>query len=89
MDWPTSTADFAALDAEFGFTLDAAASPDNAKVDRYFTERDEGLMRPWVNERVFVNWRPRKHPIGFGPFVIWRGVVKIPRAPASNSQGRE
>ena len=54
-DWPTAAGDFEALDREFDFTLDAAASPENAKVGRYFTERDEGLLRSWENERVFVN----------------------------------
>lgn len=55
MDWPTSSGDFAELDREFHFTLDAAASSHNAKVNRFFTEVDEGLMRSWAGERVFVN----------------------------------
>jgi site-specific DNA-methyltransferase (adenine-specific) len=54
-DWPTARGSFAWLDDEFQFTLDACASPENAKVDRYYTERDEGLMRSWQGERVFVN----------------------------------
>lgn len=46
---------FNQLDAEFHFTLDPAASDDNHKVDRYFTEKDDGLSKPWSGERVFCN----------------------------------
>lgn len=37
--WQTSPEFFAALHAEFAFTLDAAASHENALLDRYCTER--------------------------------------------------
>lgn len=53
--WATPRALFAALDAEFRFTLDACASPDNACLPRYFTEQDEGLMQAWAGERVWCN----------------------------------
>lgn len=46
---------FRKLDAEFGFTLDAAASHVNAKCDRYFTVDDDGLGRDWGTERVWLN----------------------------------
>lgn len=46
-DWATPPDVFAKLDAEFGFTLDACASPGNAKCDRFFTIEDDGLSRPW------------------------------------------
>src|SRR6266853_968221 len=35
------------LHAEFGFTLDVAAQPGNAKCPRYFTPEDDGLAQPW------------------------------------------
>lgn len=55
-DWETPKALFAALDAEFGFTLDAAASDDNAKCPAYFTSDDDGLTLPWTtNGVVFCN----------------------------------
>lgn len=46
---------FNALHLEFGFTLDVAASHDNAKCSRYFTEDDDGLRQPWVPERCWMN----------------------------------
>lgn len=45
--WETPRALFAALDAEFGFTLDACALPGNAKCARYYTPEDDGLAQPW------------------------------------------
>lgn len=38
---------FDALDAEFHFDLDAAASPDNAKCESFYTDADDALSRPW------------------------------------------
>lgn len=35
------------MDAEFGFTLDVAASKDNAKCASYFTVEDDGLAQDW------------------------------------------
>ena len=35
------------LDAEFRFTLDAAASDGNHKCARYFTQSDDGLRQNW------------------------------------------
>lgn len=53
-DWTTPPALFRRLDAEFRFTLDAAASPENALCSRYFTEAEDALSQPWTG-RVFCN----------------------------------
>ena len=53
-DWATPPELFATLDAEFAFTLDAAASPANAKVATFYSEADDGLTKPW-NGTVWVN----------------------------------
>jgi hypothetical protein len=43
-EWATPPDLFARLDAEHGpFTLDACATPENAKCPRYFTRADDGL----------------------------------------------
>jgi site-specific DNA-methyltransferase (adenine-specific) len=55
MDWQTPPDIFNALNMRFHFTLDAAASPHNAKCPRYFTIVDDGLSQSWANERVFCN----------------------------------
>lgn len=52
----TDPALFAALAGRFGgFTLDAAASAENAKCARYIDEAANGLERTWVGERVWCN----------------------------------
>lgn len=47
-DWETPQAFFDLVDAEFGFTLDAAASPTNAKAPAFYTETENGLIQPWT-----------------------------------------
>jgi phage N-6-adenine-methyltransferase len=54
-DRGTDPALFAALNERFGFTLDVAASHENAKCARYYTRDDDGLARPWGRERVWCN----------------------------------
>ncbi len=39
---------FAALDAEFGFDLDAAANAENTLCTRYWTEDDDALKQSWA-----------------------------------------
>ena len=45
--WATPQDFFDKLNDEFNFTLDAAASPDNAKCANYFTEEQDGLVQSW------------------------------------------
>lgn len=46
-NWETPQELFNALHAEFGFTLDAAASDDNHKLPRYYTAETDGLKQDW------------------------------------------
>lgn len=54
-DWETPPALFAELDQEFHFTIDVAATPENALCERYYTELDNGLIQRWDGEIVFCN----------------------------------
>ena len=45
--WETPQTVFDALHAEFGFDLDACATPETAKCERFFTEEDDALLRDW------------------------------------------
>lgn len=54
-EWATPQDFFDALNAEFHFTLDTAATPENAKCKRYFTKESDGLAHSWDNETVFCN----------------------------------
>ena len=52
--WETPQDLFDKLHAEYNFTLDAAATDENAKLDNYYTEEDNALEQKWEG-RVFVN----------------------------------
>lgn len=54
-DWATPPDFFAALHARFAFTLDAAASAENAKCTHYFTPEQDGLSQNWGGQRVWCN----------------------------------
>jgi phage N-6-adenine-methyltransferase len=54
VEWGTPQALFDELNAEFGFTLDAAASHDNHKCADYFTIEENALERDW-NGVVWLN----------------------------------
>lgn len=53
--WETPQDFFDKLNEEFHFTLDAAASPDNAKCTNYFTEEQDGLAQSWDGYTVWCN----------------------------------
>ena len=53
--WATPQDFFDKLNDEFHFTLDAAASPDNAKCPVYFTEEQDGLAQSWKGHTVWCN----------------------------------
>jgi phage N-6-adenine-methyltransferase len=54
-DRHTPRALFDPLNAEHAFTLDAAASAENALCEKYFTRETDGLLRSWANEVVWCN----------------------------------
>lgn len=51
-DWETPPELFAELDAEFHFDLDPCAADKTAKCKKYFTPEDDGLLQPWVTDRI-------------------------------------
>lgn len=55
VEWGTPPAIYEALDVEFDFTLDAAASGSNAKHVRYVAKDTDALRISWEGERVFCN----------------------------------
>jgi len=55
IEWETPQDFFNALDLEFNFTVDACASPDNAKCSHYWTQQDDALDKDWSNDIVWMN----------------------------------
>lgn len=54
-EWETPRELFDRLHTEFGFTIDGAALPANARLPRFWSPYEDGLLQPWRGERVFVN----------------------------------
>lgn len=54
-EWATPQAVFDELNKEFNFTLDPAATSENAKCQRFFTKEQDGLKQDWNGETVFCN----------------------------------
>jgi phage N-6-adenine-methyltransferase len=53
-EWPTPPGVFDALDSTYHFTLDACATPENAKCSRYFTSEQDALRQEWTGS-VWLN----------------------------------
>ena len=53
--WQTPRYVFDPLNNEFDFTVDAAASHENAMLSHYWTEEDDGLVQDWTGHRVWCN----------------------------------
>lgn len=47
-EWETPQEFFDKLNAEYHFTLDVCATPDNAKCEQYFTKEQNGLSKDWT-----------------------------------------
>ena len=54
-DWTTPLSLFEPLNEEFQFSLDAAASAENALAEKFFTEEDDGLQQCWGGHVVWCN----------------------------------
>lgn len=53
--WATPRTIFEVLHREYRFTVDAAASAENAKLPRFWTREQNGLAQAWEGERVWCN----------------------------------
>lgn len=54
-NWSTPQWLFDKLNKTYNFTLDACASTENAKCSKFYTEKDNGLVKSFQNEVVFIN----------------------------------
>lgn len=63
--WSTPQDFFDKLNSEFHFTLDVCATPENAKCEKFYTEKDDGLSKPWAG----VVWCNPPYGMGIGHWV--------------------
>lgn len=54
-EWATPQEFFDDLNREFHFTLDPCALPHNAKCEKFYSPKDDGLIQNWGGEKVFCN----------------------------------
>lgn len=63
--WETPRNFFDELNAEFHFTVDVCATPENAKCARYFTPEQDGLRQKWGGHgMVQSSLRKNDRPVG-------------------------
>lgn len=53
--WSTPQQFFDMLNEEFHFTLDPCSTDENAKCDKHYTIKQDGLKQCWSGETVFCN----------------------------------
>jgi phage N-6-adenine-methyltransferase len=53
--WETPQHLFDLLNLEFKFTLDPCCLKETAKCSKFYTPSDNGLIKSWLGETVFVN----------------------------------
>ncbi len=84
VEWPTPPALFDEIDAEFKFTLDVAATPENAKCSKFFTQEDDGLSQDWAG----VCWCNPPYGRAMTKWIkkaireTWNGVTTVMLIPA-------
>jgi phage N-6-adenine-methyltransferase len=84
VEWPTPQELFDEVNAEFGFTLDVAATAENAKCQKFFTMETDGLKQPWEGVcwmnppygRQMVEWLKKAIR------ETWNGVTTVALIPA-------
>ena len=54
-EWETPADLFKELDKKYHFTLDPCSTDQNAKCNKHYTKRDNGLKKSWQGETVFCN----------------------------------
>ena len=80
-EWGTPQNLFDYLDKQFKFTLDAAATAENAKCEQFYTKEQDGLLQDWTGN-VWLNppygtqiehWMRKAHDsANTGPAFKWR-----------------
>lgn len=70
-DWATPQSFFDKMNEKYGpFDLDVCASVENAKVDCFYTEVDNGLTKPWAHDSgEGICWMNPPYGRGIGDWV--------------------
>lgn len=85
---------FEPLHARFRFTIDVAATPENATLSRFYTAADNGLEQSWAGERVWCNppysniepWVEKADYSTHGDFPWRRAALVVMLLPANRTE---
>jgi site-specific DNA-methyltransferase (adenine-specific) len=80
-EWGTPLELFLALDDEFQFQIDAAASKENANCARFYTSEDDGLLQAW-DAPTFIN-PPYGHDVGRWVEKAYQETMIVRRCPVA------
>ncbi len=89
--WETPIKLFKTWNSQYCFSLDPCAEEHTAKCEKFFTEKEDGLIQDWSGEIVFVN-----PPYSRGNIDKWmkkcydeaqKGVQIVALIPVSTSSG--
>ena len=87
--WETPDKIFYELNEKYKFTLDPCCENHTAKCNKYYTEKENGLIQDWSGEIVFVN-----PPYSRGIIDLWmekcyneslKGILIVALIPVSTS----
>jgi len=53
--WSTPQRLFEVCNNRFGFTIDVCAQRETAKLHKFYSPTDDGLLRSWAGERAWMN----------------------------------
>ena len=67
--WETPDDFFRLVNRRFRFTLDVCATPQTAKVSRFFTPEHNGLLQSWAGERCWLNPPYGRGKAGIAPWI--------------------
>lgn len=80
VEWETPQDVFDYLDKKLGpFTLDVCATPENAKVSKYFTKKDNALIQNWGGHVCWMN-----PPYGHGLYKWIRKALNESKKPETS-----
>lgn len=84
-EWSTPQATFDEWDARYHFTLDPCCTHENAKCEKHYTAKENGLAQDWASDRVWMN-PPYGRAIGAWMKKAWeehqKGAVVVCLVPA-------
>ena len=72
--WATPQDFYEKLNADFGFTLDPCATPENAKCAKFYTKEQDGLRQNWGGGNCLLQSAIRQGDLRLGTQMLRRSA---------------